>query len=111
MSCTNTHGRMSFLKYPLFNDNISPILSRILASQASIQPNGDIGGTRGMGAQIRIFCEKVQQAIDCVGATLNNVVRTITHTTDIEEYYRCVDEHYKVFDNLLPTNTPSPTPT
>ena len=66
------------------------------------------GVTRDMGAQICIFCEKVPQAIDCVGATLNDVVRTITYTTDIEEYYRCVDERYKVFDNLLPTNTPRP---
>ena len=55
-----------------------------------------------MGAQICIVCEKVQQAIDCVGATLNDVIRTITYTTYIEEYYCCVDERYKVFDNLPP---------
>ena len=58
-----------------------------------------------MGAQIRIVCEKVGQALGSVGAVLDDVVRTITYTTDIEEYYRCVDERYKVFNNLLPTNT------
>lgn len=72
-------------KYSLFSDNISPTPSRILASRTSIQPNGDIGGTGDMGAQICIVCEKVQQAIDCVGATLNDVIRTITYTTYIEE--------------------------
>ena len=76
-----------------------------VAGQTSIQPDGDIGGTDDIGAQIRIVCEKVREALDCVGATLDDVVRTITYTTDIEEYYRCVDERYKVFNNLLPTNT------
>ena len=76
-----------------------------VAGQTSIQPNGDIGGTGDMGAQIRIVCEKVGQALGSVGATIDDVVRTITYTTDIEEYYRCVDERYKVFNNLLPTNT------
>ena len=76
-----------------------------VAGQTSTLPNGDIGGTGDMGAQIRIVCEKVGQALDAVGATLDDVVRTVTYTTDIEEYYRCVDERYKVFDNLLPTNT------
>ena len=76
-----------------------------VAGQTSVQPNGDIGGTGDMGGQIRIVCEKVRQALGSVGATLDDVVRTITYTTDIEEYYRCVDERYKIFDNLLPTNT------
>ena len=68
-----------------------------VAGQTSTQPNGDIGGTGDMGAQIRIVCEKVGQALGSVGAVLDDVVRTITYTTDIEEYYRCVDERYKVF--------------
>lgn len=76
-----------------------------VAGQTSTLLNGEVGGTGDMGAQIRIVCEKVGQALDSVGATLDDVVRTVTYTTDIEEYYRCVDERYKVFDNLLPTNT------
>ena len=36
---------------------------------------------------------------------LDDVVRTITNITNIEEYYRCVEERYKVLSNLLPTNT------
>ncbi len=76
-----------------------------VAGQTSVLPDGGIGGTGDMGAQIRIVCEKVQQALGSVGAALDDVVRTITYTTDIEEYYRCVDERYKIFNNLLPTNT------
>ncbi len=76
-----------------------------VAGQTSVLPDGGIGGTGDMGAQIRIVCEKVQQALGSVGAALDDVVRTITYTTDIEEYYRGVDERYKLFNNLLPTNT------
>lgn len=76
-----------------------------VAGQTSVQPNGDIGGTGDMGTQIRIVCEKVRRALASVGATLDDVVRTITYTTDIEEYYHCVEERYKLFNNLLPTNT------
>ncbi len=76
-----------------------------VAGQTSVLPDGGIGGTGDMGAQIRIVCEKVQQALASVGAVLDDVVRTITYTTDIEEYYRGVDERYKLFNNLLPTNT------
>lgn len=76
-----------------------------VAGQTSVLPDGGIGGTGDMGAQIRIVCEKVQQALSSVGAALDDVVRTITYTTDIEEYYRGVDERYKLFNNLLPTNT------
>ncbi len=78
-----------------------------VAGQTSVLPDGGIGGTGDMGAQIRIVCEKVQQALGSVGAALDDVVRTITYTTDIEEYYRGVDERYKLFNNLLPTNTPA----
>ncbi len=76
-----------------------------VAGQTSVLPDGGIGGTGDMGAQIRIVCEKVQQALGSVGAALDDVVRTVTYTLDIEEYYRGVDERYKLFNNLLPTNT------
>lgn len=76
-----------------------------VAGQTSVLPDGGIGGAGDMGAQIRIVCEKVRQALGSVGAALDDVVRTITYTLDIEEYYRCVDERYKLFNNLLPTNT------
>jgi enamine deaminase RidA (YjgF/YER057c/UK114 family) len=76
-----------------------------VAGQTSVLPDGGIGGTGDMGAQIRIVCEKVQQALASVGAALDDVVRTVTYTLDIEEYYRGVDERYKIFNNLLPTNT------
>ena len=76
-----------------------------VAGQTSVLPDGSIGGAGDMDAQIRIVCEKVQQALGSVGAALDDVVRTVTYTLDIEEYYRGVDERYKIFNNLLPTNT------
>ncbi|HBK80145.1 MAG TPA: hypothetical protein DDZ83_10825 [Nitrospinae bacterium] len=76
-----------------------------VAGHTSILPNGDIGGVGDMREQIRIVCEKIQQALGTVGATLDDVVRTISYTLDIEEYYHVVDERYKYFNNQLPTNT------
>jgi enamine deaminase RidA (YjgF/YER057c/UK114 family) len=76
-----------------------------VAGQTSVLVSGDIGGVGDMREQIRIVCGKIQQALGTVGATLDDVVRTITYTLDIEEYYRAVDERYKYFNNQLPTNT------
>ena len=44
-------------------------------------------------------------ASEYVGASLEDVVRTVTYVLDIDAYYQVVDERYKIFREALPTNT------
>ena len=43
--------------------------------------------------------------VEYVGATLDDVVRTVTYVLDIDAYYAVAEERYKYFNNSLPTNT------
>lgn len=58
-----------------------------------------------MRAQIRLVCENIKTALESVGATFGDVVRTTTYTTDVDEYYRCCDERFQFFKEPLPTST------
>jgi 2-iminobutanoate/2-iminopropanoate deaminase len=76
-----------------------------VAGKTSIRPDGSIGGVGDLRAQIGLACKAVQDSLLYVGATLDNVVRTVTYVLDIDAYYAVADERYKYFNNALPTNT------
>jgi enamine deaminase RidA (YjgF/YER057c/UK114 family) len=58
-----------------------------------------------MRGQIRVTCENVKVALECVGATLADVTRTVTYTTDIAAYLSAADERFKFFNEPLPTSS------
>jgi enamine deaminase RidA (YjgF/YER057c/UK114 family) len=76
-----------------------------VAGKTAIQPDGKIGGVGDLRTQIRLTCEAVRDSLLYVGATLDDVVRTVTYVLDIDAYYAVADERYKLFTNALPTNT------
>ncbi len=76
-----------------------------VAGKTSIQPSGSIGGVGDLRAQIGLVCQAVRDSVEYVGATLDDVVRTVTYVLDIDAYYAVADERYKYFNNSLPTNT------
>jgi enamine deaminase RidA (YjgF/YER057c/UK114 family) len=76
-----------------------------IAGKTSILPDGTIGGKGDLRAQVGLVCQAIRDSVEYVGATLDDVVRTVTYVRDIDAYYSVVDERYKYFDNLLPTNT------
>src|SRR5690242_17445170 len=76
-----------------------------VAGKTSIQPDGRIGGVGDLRGQIGLVCRAVQASVEYVGATLDDVVRTVTYVRDIDAYYAVADERYKYFSNSLPTNT------
>jgi len=57
-----------------------------------------------MRAQLRQVCENIGRALRSVGGDYSDVVKTTTFTTDVDEYHRVRDEHYKYFTNDLPTS-------
>ncbi len=67
--------------------------------------NGDLAGIGDMRTQIRVVCENIRTALASVGATLDDVVRTTTYTTDMDEYLRCYDERFEFFKEPLPTSS------
>lgn len=67
--------------------------------------NGELFGKGDMRAQIKLVCENIGIALESVGATFADVVRTTTYTTDVDAYSRCSDERSNFFKAPLPTST------
>ena len=65
----------------------------------------EIVGKGDMGAQIRQVGENLTTALAAAGATLADLVRTQTFTTDIDEFFRHVDVRMEYFGAGLPTST------
>ncbi len=66
---------------------------------------GAIVGKGDMGAQIRQVGENLKSALAAAGASLSDLVRTQTFTTDIDEFFRHVDVRMEYFGAALPTST------
>ena len=66
---------------------------------------GNIIGKGDMGAQIRQVGENLKLALESAGATLDDLVRTCTYVTDIDEFFRHVEVRQKYLGAALPTST------
>jgi 2-iminobutanoate/2-iminopropanoate deaminase len=67
--------------------------------------NGNCIGKGDMGAQIRQVGENLKIALESAGATLDDLVRTCTFVTDIEEFFKHVEVRQKYLGPALPTST------
>ncbi len=67
--------------------------------------NGEIVGKGDMGAQIGQVGENLKTALEAAGATLADLVRTQTFTTDIDEFFKHMDVRMRYFGAALPTST------
>lgn len=67
--------------------------------------HGEIVGQGDMGAQIRQVGENLRTALAEVGAGIEDLVRTCTFVTDIDEFFRHVESRQKYFAAALPTST------
>ena len=67
--------------------------------------NGELAGKGDMRAQLRGVCEKLQIALESVGATFSDVTRTFTYVTDMDAYFAAIDERWNFFKEPLPTST------
>jgi len=66
---------------------------------------GEIVGRRDMGAQIAQVGENLRLALASAGARLEDLVRTTTYVTDIEEFFRHVEVRQRYLGPALPTST------
>lgn len=75
-----------------------------VAGQMARTPTGEIVTKGDMRAQIRKTCENLEKGLAHAGATFDDVVRSTTYVTDIDEYYKCSDERFKFFRNNRPAS-------
>jgi len=66
---------------------------------------GTIIGVGDMAAQIRQVGENLRLALEAAGASLNDLVRTCTYVTDIDEFFRHVDVRQEFLGPGMPTST------
>ena len=66
---------------------------------------GAIVGPGDMAAQIRQIGENLAIALAAVGASLDDLVRTCTFVTDIDEFFKHVDVRQEYLGAALPTST------
>jgi 2-iminobutanoate/2-iminopropanoate deaminase len=76
----------------------------MLSGQLSRDETGAIVGKGDMRAQIRQVCENIKRGLAAAGASLEDLVKSNTYVTDIEEYFKHVDVRMEYF-GALPTST------
>ena len=76
-----------------------------LAGRTSRTLDGDVACKGDMRGQIGEVCKAIQIALETVGASMADITRTITFTTDMKAYFAAIDERWKYFKEPLPTST------
>jgi 2-iminobutanoate/2-iminopropanoate deaminase len=76
-----------------------------ISGQLARDASGTIVGVGDMAAQIEQVGRNIEACLAAAGASLSDLVRTTTYTTDIEEYFRHVDVRMRYFGAGMPTST------
>lgn len=76
-----------------------------VAGQIARDVNGNVVGKGDMAAQIVQVGENIKACLEAAGATLDDIVRTVTYVTDMEEYFKYPDERLRYFSKAAPTST------
>lgn len=76
-----------------------------IAGQLGRDADGRVIGKGDMRRQFEQVHENLKIALAAAGATLADVVQTVTYTTDIEALFACVDVRLDYYGDSLPTST------
>ena len=94
-----------YLYSPLVVVRAAEIAHIYVAGKTATLPDGKVGAVGDLRGQIALVCTGIRDLLGYVGATLDDVVRTVTYVLDIDAYYKVCDERYQYFSGSLPTNT------
>src|SRR5262249_60470452 len=75
-----------------------------VSGQLARDVNGNVVGKGDMRAQLRQVGENIKAALAAAGATLDDIVKSNTYVTDIDEFFKHVDVRVEYF-GALPTST------
>jgi 2-iminobutanoate/2-iminopropanoate deaminase len=76
-----------------------------ISGQLARDKDGNIVGPGDMRAQIRQVGENLRHALEAVDASLNDLVKTTTFVTDIDEFFKHVDIRHDYLGVGLPAST------
>ena len=76
-----------------------------IAGQLARDGDGNVVGRGDMRAQIERVGKNVQQCLAAAGARLDDLVKTTTYVTDIEEFFKHAEIRMQYFGPALPTST------
>ena len=76
-----------------------------ISGQLARDNSGNIVGPGDMRAQVRQVGENLRAALEAAGASLENLVKTTTFVTDIDEFFRHVDIRHDYLGVALPAST------
>jgi enamine deaminase RidA (YjgF/YER057c/UK114 family) len=76
-----------------------------LSGMLSRNINGEIVGKGDMRRQVQQVFGNIKIALESVGATMADIVKRQTFTTDIEAYYKHIDARMEFFGGALSTST------
>ena len=76
-----------------------------VSGQLARDRSGNVVGKGDMRAQIRQVGENIKAALEAAGARLEDIVKTTTYVTDIDEFFKHVDVRLEYLGPALPTST------
>lgn len=76
-----------------------------IAGQLARDATGQIVGKGDMRAQLRQVYTNISAVLEAAGATWENVVRTTTYVTSLDEYFKAVDIRWDFMKGDPPTST------
>jgi 2-iminobutanoate/2-iminopropanoate deaminase len=76
-----------------------------IAGQLSRDKDGNIVGPNDMQTQIRQVGENLRLALAAAGAGVEDLVKTTTYVTDIDEFFKYPELRHECFGHALPTST------
>jgi enamine deaminase RidA (YjgF/YER057c/UK114 family) len=76
----------------------------IEVSGTTAMRNGELVGHGDVGAQTECILSIIQEAIEGLGGTINDVVRTRVYVTDISQWQAVGEAHAKYFKDIRPAS-------
>lgn len=92
---------------PMFPHAVAVEGKRIIcvSGQLAWDKDGNAVGKGDMRAQFRQVGENIKTALEAAGASLEDIVKTNTYVTDMDEFFKCVDIRDEYFGRGWPTST------
>jgi 2-iminobutanoate/2-iminopropanoate deaminase len=76
-----------------------------VSGQLAWDAKGNCVGKGDMRAQMRQVCENIKEVLAAAGAGLEDIVKTNTYVTDMDEFFKCIDVRMEYFGPGWPTST------
>jgi enamine deaminase RidA (YjgF/YER057c/UK114 family) len=99
---------MRFVKCPVIYTPVVTVVPGklvLLSGILSRNSNGEIVGKGDMAAQIRQVFENIRTALAAAGASMSDIVKRQTFTTDIDAYFENIDARMEHGGDNLSTST------